>query len=87
MTHQDWQELYKAAMLELRPEELGQRIEAAESAIQQRLQELSATAAVAGGEHHALADALRGLRTLAKTECKPTAVPPIQAMVQPGLAS
>ena len=35
-----WRELYRVALLELRPEELQQRIAAAEKAIQQRIVDL-----------------------------------------------
>jgi len=70
MTRPAWQELYKTALLELRPAELQLAIETAEAAIHQRLQELGKTPGSDGDEHHAMADALRGLRTLAQTECK-----------------
>jgi hypothetical protein len=71
MTTLNWQELYKAALLELRPEELSLAIETAEAAIHQRLRELGPTWDGASGEYHAIADAMRSLRTLAKTECPP----------------
>jgi hypothetical protein len=71
MTTLAWQELYKAALLELRPEQLRLRIEAAEAAIRLRLQELQNGEDGSNDEHHAMADALRGLRTLDNTECKP----------------
>jgi hypothetical protein len=71
MTTLAWQELYKAALLELRPEHLRLRIEAAEAAIRLRLQELQNGEDGSNDEHHAMADALRGLRTLDNTECKP----------------
>jgi hypothetical protein len=71
MTTLDWQELYKTALLELRPHELRLAIETAEAAIHQRLRELGPNAEGASTEYHAIADALRGLRTLAKTECAP----------------
>ena len=70
MTRPGWQELYKAALLELRPAELRLAIGTAETAIHQRLQELGVTAGWDGDEHHAIADALRNLRTLTETECK-----------------
>jgi hypothetical protein len=70
MTNLAWQELYKSALLELRPEQLRLRIEAAEAAIHLRLQELQNGEGVSDDEHHAMADALRGLRTLSNTECK-----------------
>jgi hypothetical protein len=66
-----WQELYQAAMLELRPEELLRRIDAAEKAIQQRIVELSQNDSSSEEERRAIEDALRGLRALASTECKP----------------
>jgi hypothetical protein len=71
MTNLAWQELYKAALLELRPEQLRLRIEAAEAAIHLRLQELQNGEVGSNHEHHAMADALRGLRTLCNSECKP----------------
>jgi hypothetical protein len=69
MTFQDWQELYRAALLELNTAELKPRIEVAEAAIHQRLRELGMSDERSGEEQHALADALRGLRTLSRTEC------------------
>ncbi len=87
MTGPAWQELYKAALLELRPEELRLRIEAAEAAIHFRLQELGKIESNSTDEHHAIADALRGLRTLANTECKPTTYMAADVPVRTGLAS
>ena len=66
----DWRELYHAAMLELHPEELQQRIDDAEKAIQQRIAELRLDDSDSWEESLALDDALRGLRVLAGTECK-----------------
>jgi hypothetical protein len=65
-----WQELYRAAVLELCPEELQRRIDDAEKAIQQRMAELRGNDCGSGEERQALDDALRGLRVLASTECK-----------------
>jgi hypothetical protein len=65
-----WQELYQSAVLELRIEDLPQRIAAAENAIQQRITELRSDDSGAAEEHLALDDALRMLRFLAVTECK-----------------
>ncbi len=66
-----WQEFYEAALLELRPEALQQRINEAEKAIQQRIAELRRNdSSSAEEEGHALDDALRMLRFLASTECK-----------------
>jgi hypothetical protein len=66
-----WQELYRAAMLELRPDELRRRIDDAEKAIQQRILELTQNDSSSEEERRAIEDALRGLRDLASTECKP----------------
>ena len=66
-----WQELYRAALLELRPEELRRRIDDAEKAIQQRIAELKQNDSDSWEESCALDDALRGLRVLAGMECKP----------------
>jgi hypothetical protein len=66
-----WQEKYAEAMLELNREELPGRIEAAEKAIYQRLEELKNAGASSAEELWAMNDALRALRALAKTECTP----------------
>jgi hypothetical protein len=66
-----WQELYQAAMLELRPDQLRQRIDDAEKAMQQRIVELTQNDSSYEEERRAIQDALRGLRALASTECKP----------------
>ena len=87
MTNAAWLEMYKAALLELRPEELRQRIKAAEAAIHQRLQELAANGDSTNDEHHAIADALRGLRTLANTECKPASYSAMDSPVRAVVAS
>jgi hypothetical protein len=71
-TNIGWQELYRAAMLELRPEQLRLRIDDAEKAIQQRIAELRQGDSSSAEELRALDDALRGLRVLASTECKST---------------
>lgn len=65
-----WRELYQAAMLELRPEELRQRIDDAETAIRQRIAELRQDHSDSAEESRDLDDALRGLCVLASTECK-----------------
>ena len=70
-TSYGWQELYRAALLEVRPEELRPRIDAAEAAIQQRIVELRQSDSSCEVERHALADALSALRILVKTECTP----------------
>jgi hypothetical protein len=66
-----WRDLYRAALLELSPERLQERIEVAEKAIQRRRIELRQDDSGSDGESRELNDALRGLRVLAVTECKP----------------
>ncbi len=66
-----WQETYRAALLEVQPEELGRRIEAAEKAIYQRSEELKQIGPQSVEEQQAIADALRALQVLARTECQP----------------
>jgi hypothetical protein len=66
-----WQELYRSAVLELQLEDLPQRISAAENAIQRRITELRSDDSGAAEEYIACDDALRMLRFLAVTECKP----------------
>lgn len=67
--HFTWRELYQAALLELRLEELRPRIHAAVAAIQQRVEELRLSDSDSTEELRALDDALRGLRLLERTEC------------------
>jgi hypothetical protein len=64
-----WQEKYTEALLELNREELPRRIDAAEKAIYQRIEELKQAAANSAEELWAINDALRGLRVLVQTEC------------------
>ena len=64
-----WQQLYQAALLEVRPEQLRQRIAAAEKAMEQRLEELKQSDPGSSDEQRAIADALRRLRVLADSEC------------------
>jgi hypothetical protein len=67
----NWRDLYQAAMLELRPEQLSLRISEAEKSIHQRTTELRRDDANSVTELRELDDALRGLRVLASTECVP----------------
>jgi hypothetical protein len=69
-----WRELYRAALLELRPEELRPRIDEAEKAIQERIVELRLEDSNSE-EARELEDALRGLRVLAATECQASRAP------------
>jgi hypothetical protein len=65
-----WREKYTEAMLELNHEELPHRIDAAEKAIYQRLEEVKQAPNTDAEEMWALSDALRGLRVLANAECQ-----------------
>ncbi len=65
-----WHEFYKAALLEVQPDQLRRRIEAAEKSIHQRSEELRQAGSHFGEEQAAMADALRGLRVLAENECQ-----------------
>jgi hypothetical protein len=62
-----WQEYYQAALLELDPEKLPQRVEAAETTIFKRLQDL-AYSSNGHAERQAIEDALASLRVLKKEE-------------------
>ncbi len=66
-----WRKLYEAAMIELEPKKLQERIEAAQAALQQRTQELLVADDRDGSaleERLAIADAVHSLRTLQKVE-------------------
>jgi hypothetical protein len=60
---QDWVELYRGALMELDRAKLPQKIEAANAAIQQRINELLMSKD-GHQEYSALEDALRNLRSL-----------------------
>jgi hypothetical protein len=64
-----WQGKYTEALLELDREKLPLRIEIAEKAIFQRIEELKQNKADSADELWAINDALRGLQVLAKSEC------------------
>jgi hypothetical protein len=66
-----WRELYRSALLELRPEELQQRIAVAEKAMQERILEIRRDDSSFEEEKLALEDGLRSLRVLSNNECKP----------------
>ena len=67
-TNLSWREAYQAALLEIRPEELRQRIDEAEGAIRQQMDDLRRSDSSSQEERQALDDALRMLRMLAATE-------------------
>jgi CheY-like chemotaxis protein len=60
----DWQELYRAAMLEIDPIKLKRRVEVALLAVHRRMRDLEETPSKVNGESVALNDALNGLRVL-----------------------
>ncbi len=64
-----WRELYQAALVEVQPDELRRRIDAAEDAICRRNEELKLAGSQTSAEQQAIADALRTLGILARTEC------------------
>jgi len=69
-----WQDLYRAALLELDPETLRRRIREAEVVIQRRSAELDRNDSSCQEELLAINDAVRGLRVLSTAEC-PTEQP------------
>jgi len=70
-----WRELYKAALLEVDPEHLRRRIDAAEKAIHERSEQLRQAGSPANEEQGAMADAVRALRVLAQSECQAHCLP------------
>ena len=65
-----WQDLYRAALVELQPDELRERIAAAETGILQRILELKNAGSPSESELRELDDALRALRSVASSELK-----------------
>jgi len=63
LSYPEWQREYQAALLELDHAKLGERVEAAETAIYKRLQAMS-HGSDAQAERQAIEDALANLRTL-----------------------
>jgi len=70
-----WKHLYQAALVEPQPEEMRRRIEAAERAIYQRVEQLKQNESSSGEELWAVHDALRCLRILAQTEKQAQTLP------------
>jgi hypothetical protein len=60
----EWGKLYQAAILETDWSKIEERIQAADSAISARLQELSTNQSGTPEENHRIEDALSGLRAL-----------------------
>jgi hypothetical protein len=70
MTMQAWLELYQAAMVELNPSDLQLRIENAQTAVRQRMEELvSRNDLEAIEERQKLYQAQHALQTLRRLEC------------------
>jgi hypothetical protein len=69
-SNEKWVELWRLAMLELRPELLGDRIAAARSEIDRRAELLEDAPMEFAQERRALSDALSGLRTLESVEVR-----------------
>jgi hypothetical protein len=70
-TNVSWQELYNAAMLELEHANLRGRIEAAQTAIRQAMEELASNRELRTVEEtQAMADALHNLQTLQRVELR-----------------
>lgn len=65
-----WRDLYQTALLELGPDELRQKIDVAEKAIQLRMEELRREDSSSEEERRALDDALRSLGVLSVSEVK-----------------
>ena len=71
MTNSLWQDFYAAAMLELDRAALAGRIEAAQAAIQEAMEESKRSDQAANpAEMQSMTDALRNLRTLQQVEIK-----------------
>jgi hypothetical protein len=71
----DWQDLYKAAVLELNPQELPLRIDAAEKAIRQRIAQLPLDDSSSPAERLVLEDAVRLLHMLGNIRTSDDFVP------------
>ena len=64
MSSYQWHELYKAALLETDWSKMDERIQAAESAIQNRKREFALNSGGTQEENQSLADAINGLSVL-----------------------
>jgi hypothetical protein len=84
-----WQELFKAAMLELNPAELPKRIDLADAAIRRRTEDLRTNYDPSTSyERQQIADALSSLRVLRSIESKTSNLSPapgLQACSEGGL--
>jgi hypothetical protein len=85
MTIKGWWELYQSAMVEIVPAELQNRIDVANRAMNQRVEELASRNDVeAIEERRQLAQALQGLRTLRRLECDSSVSPTLRGQTQEG---
>ena len=85
MTMQGWLELYQSAMVEIVPAELQKRIDVANEAMNQRVEELASRDDIeAIEERRQLSQALQGLRTLRRLECQSSVGPTPRGRTQEG---
>jgi hypothetical protein len=85
MTMQGWRELYQSAMVEIDPAELQNRIDVANKAMNQRVDELASRDDIeAIEERRQLSQALQGLRTLRRLECQISVDPTSRGRTQEG---
>jgi hypothetical protein len=68
MDYGKWEDLFKAAMLELDPVQLRKKIEAARTAIRRQSEQVRDPNGSSIDEVRAMSDALQSLRVLEKTE-------------------
>jgi len=85
MKMQGWRELYQSAMVEIVPAELQNRIDVADKAMHQRVEELTGRDDIeAIEERRQLSQALQGLRTLRRLECQNSVNPTSRERTQEG---
>jgi hypothetical protein len=85
MKKQGWWELYQSAMVEIVPAELQNRIDVANKAMNQRVEELASRDDIeAIEERRQLSQALQGLRTLRRLECHSSVSPTSGGQTQEG---
>jgi multidrug resistance efflux pump len=65
-----WKQVYQAALFELDPTRLQSKLEAAETALEDRLLEVSSRGSIGQRERMELEDAKRTIRLLAKQESR-----------------
>jgi hypothetical protein len=86
MTMRAWRELYQSAMVEIVPAELQNRIDVANKAMNQRVEELAGRNDIeAIEERRQLSQALESLRTLRRLECPSSLSPTSPGRTQEGV--